>query len=117
MTIKGIAVAGIIIKDRRCLKVEILREVESSPDLPRHEPGIGLRLQPSIGRAAVAERILRIDIVVDKLSEIGEDIDFEFPRFGCGFGNSEGFVVFRIGLLRLRSSAFTKIKGKTVFPL
>ena len=117
MAIKRVAVAGIVIKNWRYLEIVVLCEIEPSPDLPRHQPGIGLRFQSSVGSAALADRILRIDIVIDKLREIGEDIDFKSPRFGCGFGNGEGFVVLRIGLLSLGHSALAKIKGKGVFPL
>src|SRR5437868_8660069 len=117
MNIKGVAVAGIVIKNRSYLEIEILREVEPGAYLPRHHPGINRWIASAVRTLDLADGVLRIGIVIDKLREIGEDIDLKSPRFGCGFGNGEGFVVLRIGLLSLGHSALAKIKGKGVFPL
>src|SRR6266550_7406001 len=117
MAVKGVAISGVVIKNRSYLEVEVLGEIEPRADLPRHQPGIRVWIQPSAGTASPPERILGIGIVVNKLREIREDIDLEFPGFSRRLGNGESFIVLGIGLLRLSQAAFAKAKGERMFPL
>src|SRR5437764_1255069 len=58
--IKAVAVAAVVIEDRRDLEINVLREIELRADLPREEPGVSVRHQPAAGHSPGAERVLRI---------------------------------------------------------
>src|SRR5436190_21983541 len=58
--VKAVAVAAVVIEDRRDLEINVLREIELRADLPREEPGVGVRHQPAAGHSPGTERVLRI---------------------------------------------------------
>src|SRR5947207_1050941 len=60
--VKAVAVAAVRVEDRRDLEINVLREIELRADLPREEPGVGVRHQPAAGDSPGSERVLRIRI-------------------------------------------------------
>ena len=68
MNIKGVAVAGIVIKNRSYLEIEILREVEPGAYLPRHHPGINRWIASAVRTLDLAEGVLRIGIVIAQIA-------------------------------------------------
>src|SRR5947207_3327331 len=72
--VKAVAVAAVVVEDRRDLEINVLREIELRADLPREEPGVGVRHEPAAGHSPGSERVLGIRIVVDELREVDEEI-------------------------------------------
>ena len=90
MDVKRIAAAGVVVEGRRELYVNILWKGDSRSHLPREQECIGVRDQliasdpaglPCGGRAR-PDRVFRIGVVVNKLCEVGEDVDLQLERFG-----------------------------------
>src|ERR1700720_1541441 len=86
MDVKRVAVAGVVVEGWRELEVQDVRKIELSPDLPAEHECIGGRHLLSLTAYWLRHRwnwahwVCRVRIVINKLTEVCEDIDF-YQRF------------------------------------
>ena len=117
MDVKRVAVAGVVVEGRRELEVRDVREIKLRSDLPAEHECIGKRhllsltaywLRRCRGRS---NWVCRVRIVINKLTEVCEDVDFH-QRFRWRW-RGYIFPVLAVGHW-LRCSA---TDGERVFPL
>src|SRR5882672_12045232 len=86
MDVKRVAVAGVVVEGWRKLEVRDVREIKLRPDLPAEHECIGVRGELSLTAywlrrcRTCANWVCRVSIVINKLTEVCEDIDF-YQRF------------------------------------
>ena len=89
--VKCIASAGVVIERRRQLKIHVLVPVVTRAHLPAQQKRVYSR--HSDWRRA--DRVFRVSVVVDKLPEVGEEIErWAGNRFGC-LGNDRLAILVR----------------------
>src|SRR2546430_11517888 len=117
MHVKRVAVAGVVVEGWRELEVRNVREIKLCPDLPAEHECIGVRGELSLTAywlrrcRARANWVCRVRIVINKLTEVCEDVDFH-QRFRWRW-RGYIFPVLAVGHW-LRCSA---TDGERVFPL
>src|SRR4029077_5153811 len=117
MDVERVAVAGVVVEGWRELEVRDVRKIELRPDLPAEQECIGGRHLLSLTAywlrrcRTSANRVCRVGIVINKLTEVCEDIDF-YQRFRWRWRRYV-FPVLTVGHWR----RYCATDGERVFPL
>src|SRR5215475_472766 len=126
MDIKRVAIAGVVVESWCELEVRDVRKIKLRSNLPAEHECIGKRDLLSLtasGRRTVrryywlrrrrgwSNWVRRVRIVIDKLTEVGEDVDFQ-PRFRWRWRRYI-FPVLAVGDWRCCSAT----NGERMFPL
>src|SRR2546421_12728906 len=117
MHVKRVAVAGVVVEGWRELEVRNVREIKLCPDLPAEHECIGVRGELSLTAYWLrrcrtwANWVCRVNIVIDKLTEVREYVDFH-ERFRWRWWRHI-FPVFAVG----HRCCCSTTDGERVFPL
>src|SRR5436305_5376205 len=117
MHVKRVAVAGVVVEGWRELEVRNVREIKLCPDLPAEHECIGVRGELSLTAywlrrcRARANWVCRVRIVINKLTEVCEDVDFH-QRFRWRW---RGYIFSVLAVGHWRRCSATD--GERVFPL